>query len=97
MKVLIATAMGLLMTSMFSAYAEDVAQTPEPYTLTLTPQFLELWKNFGTLDACKLEGVELVTSADIFNGFACEQGRAWIGVNEVAVPAVWMPAEGEGS
>jgi hypothetical protein len=101
MKILIATMLGVLMTSMFSAHAEDVTQPPEPYVLTLTPQFLELWKNFATLDACKAEGTELVNSADIFNGFACEQGRAWIGVNEVAVPAVWMPPQqdwnGEGS
>ncbi len=74
-----------------TANAEDV--TPEPYVLTLTPQFLELWKDFDTLDECKAEGVELVTSAQIFNGFACEQGRAWIPADAVAVPAVWMPEE----
>ena len=80
-----------LMLLAFTASAEDVA--PEPYVLTLTPQFLELWKNFTTLAACKAEGTELVNSADIFNGFACEQGRAWIGADEVAVAAVWMPEE----
>jgi hypothetical protein len=94
MKILTAT---ILVLFTLTANAEDVPQLAEPHVLTLMPQFLELWKNFDTLDACKLEGVELVTSADIFNGFACEQGRAWIGVNEVAVPAVWMPPQGEGS
>ncbi len=77
----------------FSAHGDE-EQPPEPYVLTLTPQFLELWKNFDTLDECKAEGVELVTSATIFNGFACEQGRAWIASDEVAVPGVWMPGEG---
>ncbi len=76
-----------------TATAEDVAQPPEPYVLTLTPQFLELWKNFDTLDACKVEGVELVNSADVFNGFVCEQGRAWIPADVVAVPTFWVPEE----
>ena len=80
-----------LMLLAFTASAEDV--TPEPYVLTLTPQFLELWKNFTTLDACKAEGTELVNSADIFNGFACEQHRAWIPADKVAVAGVWMPEE----
>jgi hypothetical protein len=80
-----------LMLLAFTASAEEVA--PEPYVLTMTPQFLELWKDFDTLDECKAEGVELVTSSQIFNGFACEQGRAWIAADEVAVPAVWMPEE----
>ena len=93
MKILTAT---ILVLFTLTATAEDVAQPAEPYVLTLTPQFLELWKNFTTLSACKAEGTELVNSADIFNGFACEQGRAWIGVNQVTVPGVWMP-EGEGS
>jgi hypothetical protein len=89
MKILTAT---MLILFVLSAQADE-AQPPKPYTLTLTPQFLELWKNFDTLDACKAEGTELVNSADIFNGFACEQGRAWIGADEVAVAAVWMPEE----
>lgn len=69
-----------------TASAEDVAQPPEPYTLTMMPQFLELWRNQDTLDECKARGVELVLSAEIFNGFICEQGRAWIAADEVAVP-----------
>lgn len=72
-----------------TATAEDVA--PEPYILTLTPQFLELWKNFDTLDECKAEGVELANSADIFNGYICAQGRAWIPAGGVAVYTRWMP------
>lgn len=93
MKILTAT---ILVLFTLTANAEDVAQPAKPYVLTLTPQFLELWKNFTALDACKAEGTELVNSADIFNGFVCEQGRAWIGADQVAVPGVWMP-EGEGS
>ena len=81
MKILTAT---LLLMFLFSARADDAAT--EPYTLTMMPQFLELWRNQDTLDECKARGVELVLSAEIFNGFICEQGRAWIAADEVAVP-----------
>ncbi len=82
MKILTAT---LLILFVFSAHADE-AQSPEPYTLTMMPQFLELWRNQDTLDECKARGIELVTSTEIFNGFICEQGRAWIAADEVAVP-----------
>ena len=72
-----------LMLLAFTASAEDV--TPEPFVLTMFPHFLELVNNLDTLDECKTKGIELVTSADIFSGFACNQARAWIGSDEVAV------------
>lgn len=74
-----------------TASAEDEAPPFEPYILTLMPHFLELWKNFDTLDECKTEGVELANSADIFNGYICEQGRAWIPEGGVAVYTRWVP------
>lgn len=96
MKILIATMLGLLMMSMFSAHADDVAQPPKPHVLTMFPQFLEMVDNFNTRDACVEKGIELMNSAAIFNGFVCERHRAWIAADEVAVPTGWMP-EGEES
>ena len=92
MKILIATM--LLLT--FTANAEDVAQPPKPHVLTMFPQFLEMVDNFTTRDACVEKGIELISSADIFNGFVCERHRAWIAADEIAVPTFWVPAEGEG-
>lgn len=94
MKTLIATALMLLAVT---ASTEDVVQQPEPYVLTMFPHFFEMVDNFSTLDKCKARGTEVVNSADIFDGFACNQGRAWIPADKVAVPAVWMPPQGEGS
>ncbi len=56
---------------------ENVVQPPEPYVLTLFPQFLEGVDAFDTRDACIERGVEFMATADIFTGFACEHGRAW--------------------
>lgn len=56
---------------------KHVVEPPEPYVLTLFPQFLEGVAAFDTLDACIEQGIEFVTTADIFNGFVCEHGRAW--------------------
>jgi len=72
-----------LMLLAVNASAEDVA--PEPFVLTMFPHFLELVNNLATLDECKAKGIELVTSADIFDGFACNQARAWIPADKVAV------------
>ena len=94
MKILIATILDLFT---LTASTEDVTQPAEPFTLMLMPQFLEMVDNFSTLDKCKARGTELVNSTHIFNGFACEQGRAWIPADKVAVPAVWMPPQGDGS
>ncbi len=56
---------------------KHVVQPPEPYVLTLFPQFLEGVDAFDTRDACIERGVEFMATADIFTGFACEHGRAW--------------------
>ena len=76
-----------LMLLAFTASAEDVA--PEPFVLMLFPHFLEMVDNFDSRDACVARGIEMVNSADIFNGFACEHGRAWIAASEVAVKGAW--------
>jgi hypothetical protein len=52
-------------------------QPPEPYVLTLFPQFLEGVDAFDTRSACVERGMEFLVTTDIFNGFVCEHGRAW--------------------
>ena len=73
MKMILTTLVLLTLT----ANAENVAQPPEPYVLTLFPDFLEMVNSFNTRDACVAQGVKLVNSADYFTGFICDHGRAW--------------------
>ncbi len=56
---------------------KHVVQPPEPYVLTLFPQFLEGVNAFDTREACIEQGMEFLATTDIFNGFVCEHGRAW--------------------
>ena len=56
---------------------KHVEQAPEPYVLTLYPQFLEGVDAFDTREACVERGMEFLATTDIFNGFVCEHGRAW--------------------
>jgi hypothetical protein len=56
---------------------KQVVQPPEPYVLTLFPQFLEGVNAFDTREACTERGMEFLAATDIFNGFVCEHGRAW--------------------
>ena len=56
---------------------KHVEQAPEPYVITLFPQFLEGVDAFDTRDACVERGIELLNTVEIFTGFVCEHGRAW--------------------
>jgi len=56
---------------------KNVVQPPEPYVLTLFPQFLEGVDAFDTRDACIERGIKFMATADIFTGFVCDHGRAW--------------------